>query len=118
MFVIICVEKITNERTVLNMILFFMTFIYMGVMLYFKKYDSSLSFKMKEEEEEVVVLQIYFRHICTFKLTDVSLSVEYSSKSDDMEYCLSTPKGKFYIPKQTIFNSNGKFKALVKIFDK
>jgi hypothetical protein len=114
MFLVILLERIMNERTVWNMILFFLAFMYIGIMLYFKKYDSSFSFDLKLEE---VQLRVYFRSVHKFKLTDLTLSVEESVKSNDMEYCISTPKGKFYIPKNNIFNSSRKFVSIVELLD-
>ena len=83
-------------------------------MLFFKKYDSSLNFDLKSGE---VFLKIYFKTTYKFKLVDVSLSVEESNKSNEMEYCLSTPKGKFYIPKNTIINTSNKFRLITEIFE-
>jgi len=108
-------DELTGVKMIWSTLLFFLLIIYMGFATYVKQLSSTIIIDLLKEEMTIKVL---FRVKHRFNIKEGSLSIEYSKKSNDMEYCLNSLGGKHFIPQGYFMNSTNKVKSVINVFQK
>lgn len=108
-------DELTGVKMMWSTVLFFLLIFYAGFASYFKQFSSVIIIDLLEEDIRIKTL---FKIKHKFNIKKGSLSIEYSNKSNDMEYCLNSPGGKHFIPQGYIINSTNKIKSVINVFQK
>ncbi len=111
LFPIILIEFLSGTKFLLTILTLLILF-FMGFILLVKEFNSTILIDLRKEK---VIVKQFGKNNIELGIDSAFLSVEYSTKSDNMEYCLHLPVGKFFIPQYLFINSSKNIQKLTKI---